>query len=1007
VADRSGFAVGKLRRLRRASLALTILAAVGCTALAAAPVLAQDIPDEYEYEDILEEVIVTGTRIARSDYVSASPIVTVSDSLFDLSGSPSVQRMLETLPQFTPWITETTNNPPGPAAVGAAILDLRGLGPGRTLVLLDGRRLVSPDVNFIPQAILGSVEIITGGASAVYGSDAIAGVVNFRTRRFAGLETEASWEETDRGDGTIWHAGITGGLEFSRGYAFAYFGYDERDPVYQGDRSFSELGLGYYPDLGGWVPDGSGTIRQGKWNPIGFNLPSQEAIDAYLGRVDPSYTPGAVHNWRPFGFNPDGSLFSQVPVYNFTGDRNEHLQPVHPDYYSYNFAPPNYLRTPLERANAFAKAGIELSDDTELFLQALWAKSRGSRQLAPTPMSWVYIRPDNPFIHPDFAALLASRPDPDGLFAFAKRMDDLGPRQYEADYEMLQIVAGALGKVGVLPGWQYEAYLSLGGEDSTLVRRNLVSRTAFEELSLAPDAGASICGGEGMNPFGIGSISPECGAHFARSARKSVETRQLIGEATATGPVFALPAGEIRAAVGVQYRKDKIEHNADPTLGATRIDPVYGFEVPDIGDGSDDQSLQGRTDSWELYAEASVPLLSERSFAQLLELTAGYRYANHSNAGSIDAWKAEAIWRIREQLMMRSSYQRAVRAPEIQSLFEAQVSRFWDLGPRGEPCEFDYEDQNGQIPGAQQDPDVAALCIAQGIPADVLPRFFDSDGVFDVLYGGNPELGPETADTFTLGLVLSSPWDGAFADLQASVDYYNIQIDDLIGYVEDLLFPCYDRRFNPNLDPENFYCRRFDRDPGTFEVTNALNTAVNVSEMATSGYDIQLEYAIDAGPGRIRLHGVATHVTSATFTPAPGVPTTEYAGKATGYIVTSSSAVFSLVPRWKGVIDLGYTMGGLFTNLRWRYVGDLVDADFEDYKLPSRQYLDLTLGYEFDSGGLSGLSFYSGVTNLTDEQPVIYPSWVEANTAPSLYDVLGRRGSEAPGLGGLANPCPP
>ncbi len=991
MAVRSDFSVGKSVRLCGKRLGLAILTSLGYFPLAAAPGLAQDTADESEYENVLEEVVVTGTRIARSDYESASPIVTVSRSIFDLSGSPSVQRMLDTLPQFSPWITETTNNPPGPMLYGAATLDLRGLGPGRTLVLLDGRRLISPDVNFIPQAIVDNVEIITGGASAVYGSDAVAGVVNFRTRRFTGLETEASWEQTDRGDGTIWHAGILGGLEFSRGYAFAYIGHDERDPVYQGDRSFSEVSLGYYPDEGGWVPSGSGHIRQGKSGPVGFNLPSQEAIDAYLGRVDPSYTPGEVGIWTPFGFNPDGSLFSQYPVYNFTGDRNEPLQPVHQDWYSYNYAPVNYLRTPLERTNAFGKTGIALSDDTELFLQALWAETRGTSQLAAVPMWGVYIRPDNPFIHPDFAALLASRPDPDGLIAFSKRMDDLGPRQYEGHYEMLQIVAGVVGKVSFLPDWLYEAYLSLGEEDSKTVFRNQGSRTAFEELSLAPDAGASICGGEGMNPFGIGSISPECAAHFARNVQTSDETRQFIGEATATGPIFALPAGEIRAAVGVQYRKDKIKHNADPTLALTRIDPVYGYEVPDIGDGSDDQSFQGRTDSWELFVEANFPLLSERPFAHLLELTAGYRYADHSNAGSINAWKAEGIWRISEQVTIRSSYQRAVRAPEVESLYTAQTSNFSGLGERGEPCEADFEDEDGEILGAQQDPEVAALCISQGIPADVLPQFFDKDGLFDTLEGGNPELKAETADTFTLGLVLNSPWGGVFADLQASVDYYNIQIDDLIGYVEDPVFPCYHRQFNPSLDPDNFYCRRFDRDPITFEVTKALNTAVNVSGMGTSGYDFQIEYAANVGPGQIRVRGVATHVASATFTAAPGVPTGEYAGKATGYIVTSSSAVFSLVPRWKGVIDLGYATGGLFTNLRWRYVGDLVDAYIEDFKLPSRQYLDFTLGYAFDSGHLKGLSFYAGVTNLTDEQPVIYPNWVEANTAPSLYDVLGRR----------------
>ena len=183
---------------------------------------------EQSGDELLEEIIVTGTRIPRPDYEAASPIVTVDASLFEQSGSPNVQTMLNTLPQFTAWMTENTNNRPGPIPTGQAIMDLRGLGFGRTLVLLDGRRIVpsnaygSVDVNLIPPAVVERVEIISGGASAVYGSDAVAGVVNFRTRRFEGLEIEAAWEETDYSDGTGWNAGITGGLEFSRGYAYGH-----------------------------------------------------------------------------------------------------------------------------------------------------------------------------------------------------------------------------------------------------------------------------------------------------------------------------------------------------------------------------------------------------------------------------------------------------------------------------------------------------------------------------------------------------------------------------------------------------------------------------------------------------------------------------------------------------------------------------------------------------------------------------------------------------------------
>jgi len=947
-------------------------------------------------EQELEEILVTGSRIVRRDYESASPIVTTSDSLFDLSGSPSVQTMLNTLPQFAPWLTETTNNRTGPVPPGQAILDLRGMGLGRTLVLLDGRRMVAAnpwgavDVNLIPEAIVERVEIITGGASAVYGSEAVAGVVNFRTRRFSGLELEASREQTDQGDGTGWHAGLTGGAAFARGYAYGHFSYTERDPVMQADRGFSAVALGYDQETGEFVPDGSTGIRQGRWTQQGFNLPTQRAIDAYLGRVDAQYVPGAVSNRGAFGFNQDGSPFSMSPVYNFTGATSDPLQPVNRDWYTYNFAPDNYLRVPAQRANFFGKVGIDLTDESELFVQLLWADQSASLQLAPTPMGGVYVGADNPFIQRDLAALLASRPDPGGLMSFAKRLTELGPRRKDTDYAVVQIVVGAEGGLSLMQDWQYVAYATWGGVDQVTVRSGDASRSAFEELSMAADAGASICGGEGMNPFGIDSISSECAAHFERGARDRTTVRQLIAEASASGPFLQLPAGSARSAVGILYREDSFDYAADKSNSGTRIDPLYGFETQDFTGGIS-QSIEGQTHSWEVYLEANLPLLADLPLAESLEVAVGYRYADHSNAGSIDAWKGETIWRPAAPVTIRSSFQRAVRAPDFNSLFQPQTTGFWGLGRSGEPCEYDFESPYDELVGAQQDPEVAALCIAQGIPTELLPTFFDADEVVDFVAGGNPDLKEETADTLTLGVVLRSPWSGVLEGLQGSVDYFRIEIDDVIGYVENLVFPCYDRSINPNLDPENFYCQRFQRDPVTHEVTNALNTAVNSSRMATSGYDFQLDYAIDAGPGSLRLNGVATYTESASFKAAPRVPTLEYASKATGYAVTAESAVFNLMPRWKVVADVSYATGGLLTNLRWRYVGSLQDEWIESFRLPSRQYWDLTVGYAFESGLLDGLTLRGGVTNLGDQQPVIYPSYVEANTEPSTYDVLGRR----------------
>jgi outer membrane receptor protein involved in Fe transport len=964
------------------------------------PAGGQDGPPEPETHDTyIDEIVVTGTRIVRRDYKSSSPIVTIDSSLFEQSGSPSVGTVLNTMPQFTPWMTEYTNNRPGPKPLGQTIMDLRGLGFGRTLVLMDGRRIVpsngfgSVDVNLIPPAIIQSVEVVTGGASAVYGTDAVAGVINFRTRQFTGLEADASWAQTDVGDGQMWNAGLTGGLQFSRGYVNGHLSVAQRDPIMQGDREFSEVTRAFNANLGHFVTAGSWYVRQGMYVAQYWNRASQSAIDDYFMAVDPSYTAGAISpNFYPLGFNPDGSPFSMSPVYNFTGDLNEPLQPVEPSIYSYNTAPDNFLRLPMDRNNFFGRAGINLGEDVELYAQVHWADYSSRRRLAPAPINDLWIAADNPHIHPGLAAILASRPFPDAPFWFMKRMSDLGPRRFSADYDARQVVAGAKGNLGHLASWTFDLYGTFGRVDQSRTMDGAMSRSAFDELSMASDAGASICGGDGMNPFGINSISAECAAYIRRTGTETAEIRQTVGEATISGPLFDLPAGTTRAALGLLYKKDRYLNVGDETWRAQRLDPVYGYAVNDVdlGGASASEDISGETSSREAFVELNLPLLSNAPMARSLEATLGLRYGDNSNAGTFNAWKADTIWQISGPLTFRSSYQQAIRAPDFYALFSPQTEQTFSWFD-GEPCDSTYEPASeDSVQGAQQDPDVAALCTAQGIPEEELANFVDARRFAIGPSGGNPNLAEETAETITAGLVLHSAWDRT-ANLQTSIDYYHIEVKDIVGYLGNPVFQCFDRNLNPSLDPNNIYCQQFTRNTESFQIDEIRDIALNLSELSISGFDLQVDLGFDAGPGQLHLHGLASYAASATQTAGPGSPQQEYAGKATAYGYNAASPFFALVPRVRASAEAGYALGSYDINVTWRYVGKVQDDWITDFYLPSRQYWGLTVGFSPDSKIVEGLEIRGGVTNLTNTEPVLYPSWVEANTEPSTYDVVGRQ----------------
>jgi outer membrane receptor protein involved in Fe transport len=960
-----------------------------CLAAGVGAVLAAAAAGSARAEDTaaLEEIVVTGTRIVRPDFVSASPILSVTEQRFEESSATSPEQVLNTLPQFVPSFSSGSNNP---SNGGQANLSLRGLPTTATLVLLDGRRIMPAngsgvvDVNILPSALIESVEIMTGGASATYGSDAVAGVVNFRLRdEFDGVELNALGGVTDRGDGEETSAGIALGTDFAdgRGSIMGYVEYAERELVTYDDRAFSRYGLTYLGDGRGtlgprnaFVPGGSFIIEEGRAR----LLASRPAFNALFQTY--GYPPNTVPYQRDFGFNDDGTLFTlgalQAPrpggVANFRGERD----PVafNDVVYGYNFAAPNALQLPLERTSAFGRGEFEFSEAATGYLQALYADYSVSTQLAPTPVQQVTVPVTNPYIPPDLATLLRTRASPAAPFDFAKRMSELGPRQSENDYDVYQVTAGVEGRLS--GAWRYDAYLQYGRNENEQRQSNNVRRSRFEELTYAADGGRAACGG--FDPFGRGSVSAECAAYVAVDGTNRIEVEQAIAEVSFNGPLLDLPAGELQVALGAMYKQDEYRYQADDISKSFLPDgrsEVLGFNAADDVDG-DDHNL-------DLYVEAAVPLLSGLPGVQSLEAVFGYRWSDYDSAGSVDAYKAELLYQPLPSLRLRGSYQRAVRAPSIFELFLPQLGPQVVLGfPNPDPCSVGSPARTGPDQAR-----VEALCVAQGLPAALLPTYTFLDVFVDGVSGGNPDLGPEEADTYTVGIVVAPVTGNRWlSGVQVALDWYSIEIDDAIGQIPAAAFVtrCYDGRFNPGFAVDNAFCSFFSRNTVSGNVEDAREIYTNVGFVETSGLDLQLDWALDLGPGSVGLNALVSYVDTWERSAGQGVPAEDIIGQI-------GSGVADSIAEWRSNVRVRYDWAGLGLAAQWRYVDSMRDVAYPDYVVPAQDYYDVFLSYAFDGGTFDGLRFSGGVENVANQQPPIYPTAQQANTDTSLYDVLGRR----------------
>lgn len=962
---------------RRGLLATTVFGVVAAMAVpAAAQTQAADQPTS------VSDIIVTGSRIARRDAVAESPILTVQQEDITHSGSTTVEQYLNTLPQVTAGLSSQSNNP---SSNGRAFIDLRGLGSGRNLVLIDGRRPMGStgagtvDTNTIPASLIDRVEIISGGAASTYGADAVSGVVNFILKdSFEGIQLDSQYRLTEQGDGEEWTTDITFGGNFADGKGNAVFnaGYFSREAMYKDARDFAAQ-----------ASSTTATFPGGAAGMIGTNAPSQAAVDAIFGGPNRCQNTGG---WAGFGFNPDGSLFctgSTVnPLYNmygYTGPESGIATAFAPKIFSYNFEPDNILVLPMERWNLFTRINYDVNDHFQPYVQAMYTNYNALQELAPTPASGTTgwnVPVTNPFIGAQLAAVLAARPNPTAPFAFSKRFNDLGGRTGYNTHDVWQGTLGTKGAIGGTDTWQYDVYASYGRSVLNEIQGGNVRRDRVQTLLDAPTIAAmnTASGGacpNGLNLFGQGALDPTCAAWISLEAKNLTVIEQSIVEAVANGDLFELPAGPLQAAIGISYREIDFDFRPD---GGLQPGLVAGFnqQLP----------TSGALNWTDVFAELLVPIVKDVAFAKDLSLSLGYRVSDNSNTGASDSWKANLEWQVNDWFRVRGGMQTAIRSPSINELFAPQTNNFPSLS-NADPCDvsLDPSAYSRSGPNAAQ---VAALCATQSAVAG--GSGFTWTSQVNAIGGGNPDLSPETSESWTVGLVAHSPFQrGNWMDsLYLSVDYWSILLEDVIAApgAATVVQRCFNRdNANPTFDPNNEWCQLFTRNQANGGVENLTLLSRNQAFTETSGVDIAFSARFDTdSAGSFGMNVLSTWVEKYTSQLSNVDPVYDYVG-------TIGTGTGSATPEWRHTVTGSWSLDPFSLTATARYIDEMSHSNLvigsTGTGVESVWYFDLRGTWDVNDT----VSLRAGVNNVLDEEPQLYTPNIQSNTDPSTYDVLGRR----------------
>jgi len=928
---------------------------LACAVAAAlcSPVQAQQANTDDEAQ--VEEIIVTGSRLPRRDFTAVSPIATIDSETLTYAGQATLEETLNRLPQVAPALGRTSNNPGN----GTSSINLRGLGSGRTLVMLNGRRLApsgigtAVDVNNLPQALMDRVEVITGGATTVYGSDAIAGVVNFITKDdFEGFGIDTSAYVTEEGDSNIYDINVTWGHNFGRGNITLYGGYYDREETFLAEREFT---ASQQNDT--W----QGEVREGGSNTI-------PAGNIFSPRIDLGNGPQRTT------FDENGVPLSYDPATDF-----------------YNFAPLNYLQVPLTRWSTGAFVNYEVTDHLELYAELSYANNEAAQTLAPVPAGGFFeINPDNPVLSPEAQQLFAAELFPVSAttvgMSFGRRLEELGPRIIETDNDYTRVVAGFRGEINET--WDFDAWVTYtrGDEDEFFLNDASYSRMQ-QGLLVDPLTGECFDPSNGcvpLNLFGEGNLS-QAGVDFIRYEPFLNETSrtQKLASAFVRGAPFESWAGPINMAFGVEWRDDDGDFEADDVLFT---DDTLGYRAR--------ASVNGSESVWEVYTEATIPLAEGTAWAEYLGLEIGGRYSDYDNAGSVDSFKFGGEWQLPAPVRFRAMFQRSVRAPNLLEAFLEQgteAGSFATTDGSRDPC------------SAANDPAGSGLreaCIVTGLPADQVGVFEATAGFpTDFVFGGNPLLEPEEAETLTFGVVFDLDW---LQGVQISIDYFDLEVSDTIGEI-DATIACFDL-----ANTENLFCGNIERDPVSYNVNRVYEPFVNRGVLHTEGIDTVVSVESELPAGLALFDGQAdiafdlawTHVLENSEQETSFGTEFDCVGLF-GYPCNFTlSRLTDAYPEDRISTNLRYYSGDFSTVLSWRWIsgtdngvltyGEVLGFGWADPGVPSidsESYVDFGLAYGFSDNVEARFT----IANLTDQDPPLMANNSNGpNTDSTLYDVFGR-----------------
>ncbi len=940
-------------------------------AMIVAPAQAQDIAAPAA-EEVNEgpAIVVTGSRIARRNVETAAPIAVVDAAEFELSGTVNVENVLNSLPQVVPGTTSFSNNPGN----GTASVNLRGLGVTRTMVLVNGRRWLNfdtnqvVDLNTIPQFLLESVDVVTGGASAVYGSDALAGVVNFRLKEVQGVELGGQYSLTNEGDGRRYQIHGAIGTDFAdgRGNVTVFGEYYNREEIFQGDRAFSNFALGGTP------------LQQ-----LGSSLPPETRL-RYDGDGDTTGTAFAdADNLAIFG--EPGSLRDYVTP----GDL-------------YNYAPVNYLQLPQERYLFGGNANYEFNDGHEVYAEFNYVNNRVDSELAPTPIlvnTFLDINSlvANGFIdagsEADLRALDASETGADqnnGLVdvQIRRRLQEAGGRRNLDERNAFRIVTGVRGEISET--LNYDAYYLFARTRNSNIQEGNASVSRFTEA-------VNGTGDDQINIFGLNTLSADDVDVFRIQAQNGdiSTTRVVSGVVSGTFGDYALGEAEpIAFAAGAEYREVSSRFIPDEFLASG---DVAGFNAG--------EPTEGGYNVKELFAELNVPFETESGIR--IELTGAGRYSDYSldNVGGVWTYAGGVQFQPIPDITLRAQYQRAVRAPNVGELFQGTAIGFPGAN---DPCAGDGAG-GGPVPTG----DLLAFCLANGVPAANIGNngTIQPDGQIAALFGGNPNLGEETSDSYTFGIVLQPSF---LPGLTVTADYFDITVDDAIATIS--LQQALDICFNEVQDINDPRCANFanTRDQaGSFGRDNPpLLGGANIAEISVSGIDLEASYTTSLpfsimgdGESRLNLNFLGTWTDTSNFAPDASDPTN----------IDTCAGEFGLTcgeptPSFKWTSRVSLIDGPLTFSTRWRHLSGVEDDDDTVVNFVERvgayDLIDLTFSYD----ATENVSLSFGVNNLFDTLPTTpefnaagevindtnslllgdFNNAEQSNTYPSTYDVLGR-----------------